>query len=69
MFYMVTKDVYIQLDKINYVRVDNFGLCNDGVHRYEIDINFIDDTLSVHLTREEWVAFQKRMTSKNEISM
>lgn len=60
-FYKVKKDVYVVLDRINYVRVANFRCHEDAVHRYEVRIHYIDDVLTVYLTREEWIAFQKEM--------
>lgn len=58
-FYKVTTDTYIRLDRINYFKVEGFRCHPDAVHRYEVKIYFIDDVLTVYLTREEWVAFQK----------
>ena len=60
-FYKLTKDVIASLDRINYVRVTDFRCHEDAVHRYEVKIHYIDDVLTVYLTREEWIAFQKTL--------
>ena len=60
-FYKLTKDVIARLDKINYVRVADFRCHEDAIHRYEVRIHYINDVLTVYLTREEWVAFQKAL--------
>ena len=60
-FYKLTKDVIACLDRINYVRVADFRCHEDAVHRYEVKIHYIDDVLTVYLTREEWIAFQKML--------
>jgi hypothetical protein len=60
-FYKLTKDVYIQFDRINYVRVAGFSCWDDGIHRYDIQVHYIDDVLNVALTRAEWIEFQKEM--------